>query len=115
MKIPDFRATRNFFGEISVPCLVAKMKNSELPKVATRHIIAYKKDPSCRIYLRSAKAREISKWQKEMLAHLFEKEQLPAVLGEGMKEYETAKNKILMNPDGEVLKRESRSPSFEQP
>jgi hypothetical protein len=91
MKIPDFKPTREFFADISLPCLVAKVKNSTLPKVATRHIAACKEDPQCEIYLRCTKAREISGWQKEMLEYLLEKEALPAVLKEGMKDFETGK------------------------
>jgi hypothetical protein len=91
VKIPDFKPATEFFGEISLPCLVAKVRNSTLPKVATRHIYTYKSDERCGIYLRCAKAGEISGWQQKMLEYLFEKEALPAVLAEGMKEYETSK------------------------
>ena len=92
MKIPEFKPSKSFLGDIRLACLVAKLKNSDLPKVAARHIAATKKDPSCKIYLRCSKANEISAWQQEMLERLFAKEKLPSVLEEGMKEYETGKD-----------------------
>jgi hypothetical protein len=92
MKIPEFKPSKSFLGDIRLACLVAKLKNSDLPKVAARHIATTKKDPPCKIYLRCSKANEISAWQREMLERLFVKEKLPSFLEEGMKEYETGKD-----------------------
>jgi hypothetical protein len=91
MKIPEFKPKRVFLEDIDLPCFFAKVKNSELPKVAARHIAKYKKDPSCEIWVRSSNHKELTGWPKEMLEQLLEKEGLPAALEEGMRDYETNK------------------------
>jgi hypothetical protein len=91
MKIPEFKTKRVFLEDIDLPCLFAKVKNSELPKVATRHIAKHKKDPICEIWVRGSNPKALTEWPKEMLGNLLEKEGLPAALEAGMREYETNK------------------------
>ena len=87
MKLPEFKPKRVFLDDVDVPCLYAKVKNSELPKVATRHIAKYKKDPVCTIYLRSVEFPAVSDWQQHILDELFAKEKLAAVIETAMKEF----------------------------
>jgi hypothetical protein len=90
MKLPDFRRRNQFLDDIDIPCLVAKVKNSTLPKVASLHIVKYKKDPVCEILVRSSSTKELSGWPKEVLQELLEQEKLAFALEEGMKEYESS-------------------------
>jgi hypothetical protein len=89
MTIPEFKPKRVYLEDIDVPCLLAKVKNSELPGVAKGHLAKYKKDPICEIWVRSTKPKELTEWPKQILGNLLEKEGLPAALEEGMREYET--------------------------
>src|SRR5687767_9782709 len=91
MVIPEFKPKRVYLEGLDVPCLFAKVKNSELPGVAKRHLAKYKKDPVCEIWVRSTNPKELTAWPKEMLGNLIEKEGLPAALEEGMRDYETNK------------------------
>jgi hypothetical protein len=88
MEIPPFMPSQEFLGEITLPCLRAEIKNSQVPGIASRHIEQYKEDPICRIYLRAKNPLEKSPWQQKMLQQLFEQEGLAAAVAEGMKEYE---------------------------
>ncbi len=90
MKIPEFNRTDDFLGYVDIPCLLAKVKNSELPGVAFRHIAECEEDPDCKIYLRGRKLEKLSPWQQEILTKLFEKDGLAAAVTEAMKEYETS-------------------------
>ena len=90
MKIPEFNRTDDFLGYVDIPCLFAKVKNSELPGVAFRHIAECEEDPDCDIYLRGRKLDKISPWQQEILTQIFEKDGLAAAVTEAMKEYETS-------------------------
>lgn len=87
MKIPEFNRTDDFLGYVDIPCLLAKVKNSELSGVAFRYIAECEEDPDCKIYLRGRKPEKISPWQQEILDQLFEQEGLAAAVAEGMKEY----------------------------
>lgn len=89
MKIPEFNRADDFLGYADIPCLLAKVKNSDLPGVAFRHIAECEEDPICEIYLRGRKPDKISPWQQEVLTQLFEKDGLAAAVAEAMKEYET--------------------------
>jgi hypothetical protein len=89
MKIPEFKPKRVFLEDIDVPCLFAKITNSESPKVATRHIAKYKEDPVCEIWVRSSNPKELTGWPKVILEQLLEKEGLTTALEEGMRDYET--------------------------
>ena len=88
MKIPEFKPAKRFLVDYAVPCLVGKVKNSELRGIASRHISQFKKDPTCTIYLRGADSKKVSAWQQEILAQLFEREGLAAAVAEGIKELE---------------------------
>jgi hypothetical protein len=84
MKIPEFKPCGDFLGDIKLPCLVAVVKNSELPRVGDRHIAEFLTDPLCQVYLRGADSTTISKWQKQILDTLFEQDccsQLPFLSG----------------------------------
>ncbi|NOS71345.1 MAG: hypothetical protein HOP33_15605 [Verrucomicrobia bacterium] len=89
MRIPAFKQSDRFLGEFDLCCLVATIKNSKLPGVASRHIAEYKEDPPCNIYLRGKDPKKISAWQREMLEQLFEKEGFTTAMAEGMKKYQT--------------------------
>ncbi len=88
MKIPEFKPSRRFLGDYAVPCLIAKVKNSALPGIASRYISQFKKDPICTIYLRGADAKKVSAWQQEMLVQLFGEGGLATAVAEGIKELE---------------------------
>lgn len=55
MKIPEFNRTEDFLGYVDIPCLFAKVKNSELPGVAFRHIAECDDDSGCKVYLHGRK------------------------------------------------------------
>ncbi len=88
MTLPEFKPASCFLHDVNFPCLVAKVKNSESPRVRTRHLGNTRKDPICRIFLRSEDPNQITLWQQETLNKLFQKEGLAAALIEGMKDYE---------------------------
>ncbi len=87
MKSPIFKPSRRFLGEFALPCLVAQIKNSNLPGVAARHIAECKDDPRCRIYLRGRNRKRISPWQQEMLDRLFLNGGLAAAIEQAMKAF----------------------------
>jgi hypothetical protein len=89
MKIPEFKPSKRFLGDIKLPCLVAKVKNSELG-VASECLRAYAHNPECHIFLRGNDPFMISPWQRKILDSLFDKEGLRAAIDEGMKEYEAS-------------------------
>lgn len=90
MKIPEFNRTDDFLGYADIPCLSAKVKNSEMSGVAFRHIAECKEDPVCDIYLRGRKLDKVSPWQQEILTKLFENDGLAAAVAEALKEYEAS-------------------------
>ena len=88
MKLPEFKPKRVFLNDIDVPCLYAKVKNSKLPGIASRHVAESKQDPICEIYLLGKKP-EMSGWHREILGQLLEEKGLPAAVEQAMREYET--------------------------
>jgi len=90
MKIPEFKPSKHYLRDVNLPCLVATVKNSKLPGVATHAIAEFKKDPKCKIYLRGENPQTVSAWQQEKLELLLEKNGLPAVVSEAMNEYNTS-------------------------
>src|SRR5258706_16396650 len=89
MKLPKFKLSNKFLGDLKLPCLTATVKNSKLPGVAHRHVAEFEHDGDCVIYLRGKNPKEISSWQQEVLDQLFANEGLAAAVTQGMKEYET--------------------------
>jgi hypothetical protein len=87
MKLPTFKPSKQFLGEIDLACLVAKIKNSKLAGVAARYIAESKDDRTCEMYLRGKNPKKISEWQQEMLEQLFVKEELASAIEQAMKEY----------------------------
>jgi hypothetical protein len=90
MTLPEFTRLNRFLDQFDLPCLCVKVKNSQLPGIASRHIIEFEEDPDCDIYLRGRKPEKISPWQQEILERLFNKEGLATAVTEAMKEYETS-------------------------
>ncbi len=90
MKLPKFKLSNKFLGDLKLPCLTATIKYSKLPGVAHRHVAEFEDDGDCVIYLRGRDQKEISPWQQETLDRLFSNEGLAAAVTEGMKEYETS-------------------------
>ena len=90
MKLPKFKPSNKFLGDLKLPCLTATIKYSKLPGVAHRHVAEFEDDSDCVIYLRGSDAKKISPWQQEALDRLFSNEGLAAAVTEGMKEYETS-------------------------
>jgi len=87
MRIPTFKAAGRFLGEFELPCLLAKVKNSKLPGIASRHIAIYKTDPICEVYLRRKDLQKPSSWEQTRLEEMFEKEQLGSTIETVMKQY----------------------------
>lgn len=87
VKIPAFKPSKHFLGDTNLPCLLAKVKNSKFPGVATRYISEFKKDPACEIYLRGKDPKKISKWQQVILQKLFVKKGMVAAIDQAMEEY----------------------------
>jgi hypothetical protein len=88
MKIPEFKSSKRFLGDIKLPCLVAEVKNSELG-VASECIRVYANNPVCQIFLRGNDPFKISPWQRKILDSLLDQEGLRAAIDEAMKEYGT--------------------------
>jgi hypothetical protein len=88
MKIPEFKPSKLFLGDIKLPCLVAEVTNSELG-VASECIRVYAHNPACHIFLRGNDPFKISPWQRKILDSLLDQEGLRAAIDEAMKEYET--------------------------
>jgi hypothetical protein len=87
MKLPSFQPSTHFLNEYELPCIVARVKNSEFPGLAFEHIAECGEDPDCEIFLRGPIENAISPWQQKILDQLFEQEGLSAAVAEGMKEY----------------------------
>jgi hypothetical protein len=88
MKIPEFEPSHKILGRYDAPCLVATVKNSNLPGVAARYIAEFKKNPACKIYLRGKNPKVAGAWEREMLEQFFEKEQLAPIIESVLTEYE---------------------------
>jgi hypothetical protein len=88
MKIPAFKPSKRFVDGIKLPCLVAQIKNSELPGIATEYRAQTRSNPYCDIYLRGKDPTKISAWQRQALEQLFKKNGLTAAVSEGMKQFE---------------------------
>jgi hypothetical protein len=88
MRIPEFKASRRFVNNTKVPCLVAKIRNSEIGGIGNRYIAENRKDPLCSVYLRSKATQKISPWQQKLLDKLFREKGLAKAVAEGMREFE---------------------------
>jgi hypothetical protein len=88
MKIPEFKPSTRFVDGIKLPCLVAQIKNSELPGIATEYRAQTRSNPYCDIYLRGKDPTKISAWQRQALEQLFKKNGLTAAVIEGMRQFE---------------------------
>jgi hypothetical protein len=87
MKIPDFKPSKQFLEDVTLPCLVAKVKNSRLPGVAARYSAEFEENPTCRICLRGKDPKKISAWQRDILNQLFVQEGLAPAIEEALKPY----------------------------
>jgi hypothetical protein len=85
MKVPVFKPSKRYLRNVSLSCMAASVKNSELPTVAAKQIGEFKSDPKCDIYLRGNEPKMISAWQDEMLKMLFENGGLATAVAEGIK------------------------------
>lgn len=90
MRLPKFKPSRKFLSDIKLHCLTATIKYSKLPGVAHRHVVEFKNDGDCVIYLRGNDPKKISPWQQKVLDQLFTNEGLAAAVTEGMEEYQTS-------------------------
>ncbi len=84
----ELKPSNYLLDDIPHACLVAEVKNSDLPRIAARHVAAFCKDPICKIYLVGGEPTKISNWQQEVLDMLFKNEGLADAVAEGMKNYE---------------------------
>jgi hypothetical protein len=85
MKIPEFKPSRRFLGEYDIPCLVAEIKNSDVPGVATADTASTHKDRTFPVYIRVKEADRTSPWTKEKLEELLERDGLATAVAEGLK------------------------------
>ena len=76
--------------DLKTPCQVARLRNSQVPKLARKHIAEFKEDPPFRIYLRGPEPKKLSPWQRKILERLFVREELIEAISQGMKEFETS-------------------------
>jgi hypothetical protein len=88
MKTPVFKPSKTFVHDYRVPCLAAKLENSQVAGIGELHRKETKEDPVCQVFLRGTNAREISPWQRQMLKRLFEQDELVSAVATGMKDYE---------------------------
>jgi len=88
MKIPVFKPSKCFVHDYTVPCLLAKLKNSEIAGIGEHFRKEIGKNPVFSVYLRGTDAKKISPWQQQILERLFQREELVDAITEGMKDYE---------------------------
>ena len=85
----ELKPANYLLDDVPCLCLVAEVKNSDLPGgLATRHIASFHKDPICKIYLLGREPTHISDWQQGFLDKLFKFGGLATAVAEGMKDYE---------------------------
>jgi hypothetical protein len=101
MKTPEFKPSVEFISELVCPCMLAILRNSAVPGLATRYISKKGKDPAFEIFLRGKNPNEVSAWQKGILERLFEKGELIVAIERGMKEYEEQLDGAAMGGDEE--------------
>ena len=87
MSIPKFKPAKHYLGEYNILCRLAKVKNSQLPGIATRAIVRSKEDPVCQIYLHGKGGKDFSAWEKGILEQLFDGQSLAALVDSAMKGY----------------------------
>jgi hypothetical protein len=88
VKIPEFKPSSHFVHGIELVCLVAQVKNSDLPDVATEYTARSKDDPVCKIYLLGGNPANLSAWQQEQLEELFTNNGFQVAITEGLKDFE---------------------------
>jgi hypothetical protein len=92
VKLPKFKSSGVFLDDYAIPCLVAKVRNSDFRGVATRHLARYKRNPRCAIYLRGSDAATVSPWQMKHLDQLLSGSGLAAAINGAMRGYGKTEN-----------------------
>lgn len=110
MKIPEFKPSKKFLGEYDLPCLVAEIKNSDVPGLATQHIAQFKENPKMEIHLRAKEAGKISAWMQKLLDVLFAKDGLTAAVVEGIKELPSDNFDHFDGEEGRFIKKHGYAP-----
>jgi hypothetical protein len=86
LKVPLFKSSRCFLDNYDIPCLVAELKNSDVPGLARTYIKTTGKDPVFDVYLRVKESKKRSTWMQTKLNQLFKQDGLTAAVAEGIKE-----------------------------
>lgn len=110
MKIPEFKASKRFLDEYAVSCRVAKIKNSDVPGLATQHIAHFKEKPKLEIHLREKSPGKSSKWMQAQLEQLFAKDGLAAAVAAGIKELGEDAYNYLDGKEGRFIKQHGFAP-----
>lgn len=92
MKMPEFKKAKSFGGGVfEVKCLVAKMRNSEVPEVGRMHRKEFKEDPFFEVVLVGREAHTMTDWHNEMLNRLFAKDELLKGVEMGLKQMKNSR------------------------
>lgn len=89
MKPLILKTRKAFVQDLRVRCLSAVLPNSAVPGLAEKRRQLLGDDPEFKVYLRGGKKKNPPKWQGEILARLFEQDELGQALVAGMQNYYT--------------------------
>lgn len=105
LKSADFKHSKKFIEKINKPCLVAKIRNSDLFGIAAQYMKETRTDPACKIYLVGKDSKTVSKWQREKLDWLFVEKGIVEAVKQAMSamESEAGKEFYLGHDDKEIL------------
>jgi hypothetical protein len=93
-----------FLGEYEIPCLVAEMKNSDVPEVATNYVADPGEDLAFTVYLRVKKTETMSPWMQQKLEELFERDGLTKAIAEGLKKLDADGYDFLLEQERDFVK-----------
>lgn len=102
MEIPTFKRAKSFDDRnFEVNCMVARLKNSNIPNIGKRHLAETKQDPTLEVVLLDEKAPTLSPWHSKMLMKLFEEDELSKGIEAGLKDM-VASGEMEFEPDALV-------------
>ena len=104
MTTPTFTKSAKFLGEYELPCLVAEMKNSDVPEVAKKYVAGSSDDSVFEVYLRVKKPEAMSPWMQQKLEELFERDGLTKAIAEGLKELDADGYDFLLEHERDFVK-----------
>ena len=102
--MPQFNPSNRFLGEYEVPCLVAEMKNSDVPEVATKYVTDPGDELAFKVHLRVKQTEALSPWMQLKLEELFARDGLTTAITEGLKKLDADGYDFLLEDEREDVK-----------